>query len=58
MKSTLIVQHFVFSTYVEVIPVDDAPQDIKAGILHVCGGDPCLLSMIATFRAYSPRMWR
>ena len=49
---------WVFSTYVEVIP-DQQARDLEAlRILHVCGGDPkdALQKLVKSM--YSPRMWR
>ena len=49
---------WVFSTYVEVIPVADHKTVAITGILHVCGGDPDKDCWALTIAAYSPRMWR
>ena len=37
---SIYCRHFVFSTYVEVIPITTASGLFKNSILHVCGGDP------------------
>ena len=48
----------VFSTYVEVILSGSAMPYSQLGILHVCGGDPCVSSSPMLYHEYSPRMWR
>ena len=48
----------VFSTYVEVIPIETVIVDATTGILHVCGGDPMLPESYNKVAKYSPRMWR
>ena len=50
--------HFVFSTYVEVIPKLSQDLAIYQSILHVCGGDPWCRWCGCLFWRYSPRMWR
>ena len=48
----------VFSTYVEVILIQVMKNQVGAGILHVCGGDPGRLGVRLSSWKYSPRMWR
>ena len=48
----------VFSTYVEVIPLQMYPLCNALGILHVCGGDPMFNGQGNNAIQYSPRMWR
>ena len=55
---TLSEQATVFSTYVEVIPVDDAEFQAWASFLHVCGGDPEEELNVIWDAQFSPRMWR
>ena len=53
-----VCEHWVFSTYVEVILLA-FPDDWKFyGILHVCGGHPITISIYNLAVLYSPRMWR
>ena len=49
---------YVFSTYVEVIPVTPKDGYQINSILHVCGGDPKYDAMYYNDLKYSPRMWR
>ena len=48
----------MFSTYVEVIPLERIKQSAKRCVLHVCGGDPG--GRLKQLRPVlcSPRMWR
>ena len=48
----------VFSTYVEVILNSFRLCTMSMCFLHVCGGDPNLVSLTLTSPAFSPRMWR
>ena len=48
----------VFSTYVEVIPIESFPMLKETSILHVCGGDPHSTLSYYNGLGYSPRMWR
>ena len=48
----------VFSTYVEVIPMDAEKKKELDSFLHVCGGDPSNASGVAIKMLFSPRMWR
>ena len=48
----------VFSTYVEVIPGFGIKEDAEHSVLHVCGGDPCLMCLHHPHLGCSPRMWR
>ena len=48
----------VFSTYVEVIPVQMLLGHANISILHVCGGDPWIVEGAIMWQVYSPRMWR
>ena len=52
------VSPFVFSTYVEVILNQTNMQWHGSGILHVCGGDPKMMTILSSLWGYSPRMWR
>ena len=52
-----VLRH-VFSTCVEVIPVDFDPGGIYESILHVCGGDPIRHDKLMEEIVYSPRVWR
>ena len=49
---------FVFSTYVEVILLQDTSYWFGICFLHVCGGDPINVFIITISRKFSPRMWR
>ena len=48
----------VFSTYVEVILLDDLVNKGYLGFLHVCGGDPMRMILSPKQLMFSPRMWR
>ena len=48
----------VFSTCVEVIPVQTFYNSLYFGILHVCGGDPSYCRTVGYLGVYSPRVWR
>ena len=48
----------VFSTYVEVIPLNTVTKAWNMSILHVCGGDPKAGLDFDSETTYSPRMWR
>ena len=50
--------YFVFSTYVEVIPLLPSLPSALLSFLHVCGGDPALTARIFFSAPFSPRMWR
>ena len=50
--------HPVFSTYVEVILAFWFRVRGTKSILHVCGGDPLLISRAKENDEYSPRVWR
>ena len=41
-----MTSHWVFSTYVEVIPIISPLITLFHSILHVCGGDPRLVKML------------
>ena len=58
MLELLIVESLVFSTYVEVILMNDLEKAEALSILHVCGGDPNSTVNIKEYFRYSPRMWR
>ena len=48
----------VFSTCVEVILSIFIDKHELAGILHVCGGDPGVITHLSFDERYSPRVWR
>ena len=48
----------VFSTYVEMIPIEYRTWTTNYSILHVCGDDPVSLLYHNNVFGYSPRMWR
>ena len=48
----------VFSTYVEMIPIERLNAIIVTSILHVCGDDPRHRKTKHLQDRYSPRMWR
>ena len=48
----------VFSTYVEVILLLSGAGNFVGCILHVCGGDPCEVSIKKKRLLYSPHMLR
>ena len=48
----------VFSTYVEVILLQQLHEQRYLSILHVCGGDPYHLNHHPFQLQYSPHMWR
>ena len=54
----LDVSPLVFSTYVEVILPNSQSMRYISSILHVCGGDPIVMSQYLNMALYSPRMWR
>ena len=49
---------WVFSTYVEVILIQNVVIIVQVHILHVCGGDPKKVIGDPKTYSYSPRMWR
>ena len=49
---------WVFSTYVEMIPVTTSINLSTFGVLHVCGDDPKTFINIFYIMWCSPRMWR
>ena len=51
-------QDDVFSTCVEVILRILNDSDANDGILHVCRGDPRLVTFTNKHLWYSPRVWR
>ena len=48
----------VFSTYVEVILMQQLSATGISSILHVCGGHPSIHVECQNTQQYSPRMWR
>ena len=48
----------VFSTYVEVILNSKLSINVLPGFLHVCGGDPHVITDYLKHNKFSPRMWR
>ncbi len=48
----------MFSTYVEMIRVQELLVFVTLGVLHVCGDDPKNKLATDVKNACSPRMWR
>ena len=49
---------FVFSTYVEMIPIFTQLPAGSVSVLHVCGDDPKASRLLTVASGCSPRMWR
>ena len=58
LEVLFVHSRFVFSTYVEVIPIPIFRHDTVLSFLHVCGGDPSVEITSAESQKFSPRMWR
>ena len=41
-----------------LIPPEELFSPATVGILHVCGGDPCVIASLCFCERYSPHMWR
>ena len=53
-----VLEKYVFSTYVEMIPTTVWILSVNLGVLHVCGDDPMRYVEFWDKFVCSPRMWR
>ena len=58
MQAWISLHLFIFSTYVEVIPWPKSLRKWPKNFLHVCGGDPDVVTYAGNHIGFSPRMWR